>query len=91
MVISDKNQSIYSTHKIHARPYSLIINKSGLKIWEGKPSDLTDNLLKRLIASERRKVHLNLKITDIVQSAKKEIVLRDTSVHIRQKIIVDIS
>jgi len=55
MVVSDNAASNISKYNVSYRPYSVLIDYEGKKIWEGKPGDLNTKNLAKFIASYSHK------------------------------------
>jgi thiol-disulfide isomerase/thioredoxin len=66
MVLSDYKETIFNKYRVQARPYCVLLNKEGQKLWEGKPGDLTESILKKWINSEKGRKIINKKLEDIV-------------------------
>lgn len=70
MVVSDDEQTIFNKYQVKSRPYAVLLNRNGAKLWEGKPGDLNDNLLKKFLAEENKKKYGVKLISDIVGQSK---------------------
>lgn len=66
LVASDYKSTLTKKYNIIGRPYSILLNKRGNKLWEGKPGDMTAVLLNKFIQSETKSSYGKKTINDII-------------------------
>lgn len=67
-VVSDFKSENVRKYRVEGRPYAILFNKNGNKLWEGKPGDFTVSVLNQYTRSQSKKTNTKTQISEIIRT-----------------------